>query len=79
MTFTFFAHIINKYFLRPILNVHFHFSKSFVINFDFKYFYVCYIILDAKYMNELSFKYIFVKYNFYQVLYNTNKNIYGQN
>ena len=64
-----------KYSLRPILNVHLDFSKSFFINFDFKYFYVCYIILDAKYMNQLSFECIFVRYTFHQVLCNTNKNI----
>lgn len=29
-------------------------------------------------MNRLSFKFIFNLYNFHQVLYNTNKNIYGQ-
>ena len=29
-------------------------------NFDLNYFFLCYIILDAKYMNRLSFKCIFI-------------------
>ena len=30
--------------------------QYFLINFDFKYFYICHIILDEKYTNENTFK-----------------------
>jgi hypothetical protein len=46
--------------------IKFLFKIFFFINFDFNYFYLCYRILDVKYMNELSFNFkcIFVDINF---------------
>ena len=67
-----------KYSLRPNLNVIVWHFGSFLFNFDRQDFCLCYII-NLSYMNGLGFKCILHWYNFYQVLYNINKNIYGQN
>lgn len=54
------------------ISVHFDFFESFLFNFDYKYFNLCYTTFDEKYMNGLSFKcisisIIFIKYNITQI------------
>ena len=53
-------------------------SKSFSSEFDYNYFFSCYIIFNKKYTNENTFKTQIKLYILYQVSYNTKKNNYGQ-
>ena len=69
----FYAHIQfrseKNYYLRPKIIVHFEKTKSFICNFDLKYFYLCYIIFDENYTNEKTFKNTIHSYIFHQILY----------